>query len=69
MALVLDEYGWVEWLITIEDIIEEVFWDIKDETDKEWIYINVLKEGKIIAWWTAVIEDILDDLGLKKLQI
>lgn len=67
IALVLDEYGWVEWLITIEDIIEEVFWDIKDETDKEWIYINVLKEWKIIAWWTAVIEDILDDLQIKEL--
>lgn len=67
MALVLDEYGWVEWIITIEDIIEEVFWDIKDETDKEWIYINVLKEWKIITWWTAVIEDILDDLQIKEI--
>lgn len=67
LALVLDEYGWVEWIITIEDIIEEVFWDIKDETDREWIYINVLREGKIIAWWTAIIEDILDELKIKEI--
>lgn len=67
MALVLDEYGWVEWIITIEDIIEEVFWDIKDETDREWIYINVLKEGKIITWWNALIEDIIDDLHIKEI--
>jgi len=35
VALVIDEYGWVAWLITLEDIVEEVFWDIMDETDKE----------------------------------
>lgn len=67
LALVLDEYGWVEWIITIEDIIEEVFGDIKDETDREWIYINILKEWKIITWWTALIEDILDELKIKEI--
>jgi CBS domain containing-hemolysin-like protein len=35
MAIIIDEYGWVSGLITMEDIIERVFWEIRDETDKE----------------------------------
>jgi len=35
MSVVLDEYGWVAWIATLEDVIEEIFWEIRDETDKE----------------------------------
>ena len=40
MALVLDEYGGVVGLITLEDLMEEIFGDIEDEQDEERVYIR-----------------------------
>ncbi len=35
VAIVIDEYGGVAWLVSLEDVVEEVFGEIQDETDRE----------------------------------
>ncbi len=64
IALVLDEHGGTAWVITMEDVLEEVFWDIKDEKDKEKIYIKKRAGGKIDAIGTVLIDDILEEWNI-----
>lgn len=64
IALVLDEHGGTAGVVTMEDVLEEIFGDIKDEKDKEEIYLRKTKDGKMEAVGTVLIDDILEEYDI-----
>ncbi len=66
MALVIDEYGGVDGLVTIEDLIEQVIGEIEDEHDLEEGALWALeKPGSYLAEARAPLEEFEAESGLK----
>ena len=58
MALVIDEYGVLQGLITMEDILEEIVGEIFDEFDQPSSKPNILEDGRVLVDGNMTVRDI-----------
>jgi Mg2+/Co2+ transporter CorB len=58
IAMVVDEYGEVEGLITLEDILEEIVGQITDEHDNAEIHIRPQTDGTVNVDGTVAVRDL-----------
>ena len=66
MALVIDEYGGVDGLVTLEDLVEQVIGEIEDEHDvDEDIFWSRVGQGVYVAQAKAPLDDFEAEIGIK----
>ncbi len=64
MAVVVDEFGGTEGIITMEDIVEEILSDALPRGDVD-LYIEPLENGKFLVSGNARLDDLSEYLGFR----
>jgi CBS domain containing-hemolysin-like protein len=65
MAIVIDEFGGMSGIITLEDLVEEIVGDIRDEHDTEEPPISDLGNGRLLVDASIPVSDLSRYLGIE----
>jgi putative hemolysin len=63
IAIVVDEYGGVSGLVTMEDLIEEIVGELQDELDREETLIKEIKKGIYLVNARMELDDFNEKMG------
>ncbi len=64
MAIVVDEYGGTAGLVTLEDLVEEIVGEIRDEYDVDEQVLQKKEDGSWVAEAGASLDEVNDTLGI-----
>ena len=65
MAVLIDEYGGVSGILTVEDLVEEVMGEITDEHEEEVVELQKIGEQEYLLDGSILIEELNEKLNLK----
>lgn len=66
IAIVIDEFGGMSGIISLEDVLEEIFGDVQDEFDEEEKDIKQVAENKYIVNGLVRVNEFFDFFGIQQ---